>query len=124
MKCGAFRVSYGSDDRIFDTWAPVGLLILLFVLLGFVPPFATTYWLDVLNRIGIAVIGALGLNILVGFTGQISIGQAAFLAVGAYATAILEVKLGLPFWVAIPTAACLTSAFGLVFGIPSLRLRG
>ena len=59
-----------------------------------VPRFATTYWLDVLNRIGIAIIGAIGLNILVGYTGQISIGHAAFLAVGAYATAILEVKAG------------------------------
>jgi branched-chain amino acid transport system permease protein len=89
-----------------------------------VPRCAGTYWLDVLNRIGIAIIGALGLNILVGYTGQISIGQAAFLAVGAYATAILEVKVGLPFYLAIPVAALLTSLFGLVFGIPSLRLKG
>ena len=77
-----------------------------------------------LNRIGIAIIGALGLNILVGYTGQISIGQAAFLAVGAYSTAILEAKLGLPFYLAIPLAALITAAVGLVFGIPSLRLRG
>jgi len=124
MKCGAFRVSYGSDDRIFDTWLPIAVLVALFAGLSVVPSFATTYWLDVLNRIGIAIIGALGLNILVGFTGQISIGQAAFLAVGGYSTAILEVKLGLPFYLAIPIAAALTSAFGLVFGIPSLRLRG
>ena len=89
-----------------------------------VPLFATTYWLDVLNRIGIAIIGALGLNILVGYTGQISIGHAAFLAVGAYSTAILESKAGLPFYLAIPLAGALTSAFGLVFGIPSLRLKG
>ena len=61
--------------------------MVLLGVLAFVPRFATTYWLDVLNRIGIAIIGALGLNILVGYTGQISIGHAAFLAVGAYATA-------------------------------------
>jgi branched-chain amino acid transport system permease protein len=124
MQCGGFRVSYRSDERIFDTAVPVVAVGVLLGALGFVPLFATTYWLDVLNRIGIAVIGALGLNILVGYTGQISIGQAAFLAVGAYSTAILEARAGLPFYLAILLAALLTSAFGLVFGIPSLRLRG
>ena len=124
MKCGGFRVSYRSDERMFDTRLPVIALVIFLVVFAFVPRFAGTYWLDVLNRIGIAVIGALGLNILVGFTGQISIGHAAFLAVGAYATAILELNAGLPFYLAIPLAALLTSAFGLVFGIPSLRLKG
>jgi branched-chain amino acid transport system permease protein len=124
MKCGAFRVSYQSDERIFETSWPLVGLVVLFGALAFVPQVATTYWLDVLNRIGIAIIGALGLNILVGYTGQISIGHAAFLAVGAYATAILEARLGLPFYLAIPAAAALTSLFGLVFGIPSLRLKG
>ena len=80
--------------------------------------------MDVLNRIGIAIIGAIGLNILLGYTGQISIGHAAFLAVGAYATAIFEANSGLPFYLAIPLAALVTSAFGLIFGIPSLRLKG
>jgi len=124
VKCGGFRVSYRSDERMFDTRLPVIALVIFLVVFAFVPRFAGTYWLDVLNRIGIAVIGALGLNILVGFTGQISIGHAAFLAVGAYATAILELNAGLPFYLAIPLAALLTSAFGLVFGIPSLRLKG
>src|SRR5499426_4737123 len=124
MQCGGFRVSYRSDERIFDGSVPIVALLVLIAVLAVVPLFATTYWLDTLNRIGIAIIGALGLNILVGYTGQISIGQAAFLAIGAYSTAILEVKFGLPFYLAIPAAAALTSAFGLVFGIPSLRLRG
>ena len=124
MRCGGFRVSYRSDERIFDTLVPIAALAVLLVALGFAPRFAGTYWLDVLNRIGIAIIGALGLNILLGYTGQISIGQAAFLAVGAYSTAILEAKVGLPFYLALPLAALLTAAFGLVFGIPSLRLRG
>jgi branched-chain amino acid transport system permease protein len=124
MKCGGFRISYRGDERIFDTAAPIVGLVILLAVLAVTPRFATTYWLDVLNRIGIAIIGALGLNILVGYTGQISIGQAAFLAVGAYSTAILESRLGLPFYLAIPAAALVTSGFGLIFGIPSLRLRG
>src|SRR5499425_748481 len=124
MRASTVRVSYSSDERIFATSLPVVGLGVLFLALLVVPRFAGTYWLDVLNRIGIAIIGALGLNILVGYTGQISIGQAAFLAVGAYSTAILEASVGLPFYLALPLAALLTSAFGLVFGIPSLRLRG
>jgi len=124
VRCGGFRISYRGDERIFDTAVPIVVLAILLVALGFAPQFAGTYWLDVLNRIGIAIIGALGLNILLGYTGQISIGQAAFLAVGAYSTAILEAKMGLPFYLAIPLAALITAAVGLVFGIPSLRLRG
>jgi branched-chain amino acid transport system permease protein len=124
MQCGGFRVSYGSDERLFATRLPLVAGAVLLAGLALTPSFAGTYWLDVLNRIGIAVIGALGLNILIGYTGQISIGHAAFLAVGAYATAILETRAGLPFYLAIPAAALLTSAFGLVFGIPSLRLKG
>jgi branched-chain amino acid transport system permease protein len=124
MQCGGFRTSYRSDERIFDTAVPVVGVLLLVGVLALAPRFAGTYWLDVLNRIGIAIIGALGLNILVGYTGQISIGQAAFLAVGAYSTAILEANAGLPFYLAIPLAALIASGVGLVFGIPSLRLKG
>ncbi len=124
MKCGGFRVSYRSDERIFDTAVPIVAILILLGVLVAVPQFASTYWLDVLNRIGIAVIGALGLNILVGYTGQISIGHAAFLAVGAYSTAIFEVNGGLPFYLAIPLGALSASAVGLIFGIPSLRLKG
>src|SRR5262245_50751903 len=124
MQCGDFRVSYAADERIFETRLPIVGIVAGLVALAFVPLFAGTYWLDVLNRIGIAIMGAVGLNILVGFTGQISIGQAAFLAVGAYTTAILGTKAGLPFWLAIPLAGAMSSLIGLVFGVPSLRLKG
>jgi branched-chain amino acid transport system permease protein len=124
MTCGGFRVRYRDDERLFETHAAIVALLLLLGFLCTVPLFASTYWLDVLNRIGIAIIGAIGLNILIGFTGQISIGHAAFLAVGAYTTAVLETKAGLPFYLAIPAAALVTAVFGLLFGLPSLRLKG
>jgi branched-chain amino acid transport system permease protein len=124
MQCGGFRVRYRDDERIFDTHVPVVALVILLGGLCTVPLFASSYWLDVLNRIGIAIIGALGLNVLIGYTGQISIGHAAFLAVGAYTTAVLEAKVGLPFYLAIPGAALVTAVFGLLFGLPSLRLKG
>src|SRR2546428_13608653 len=124
MQCGDFRVTYAADERIFDTPTPIVALLAVLAVLALVPLVAGTYWLDVLNRIGIAIIGAIGLNILVGYTGQISIGQAAFLAVGAYSTAIFEVNLGVPFYLAIPLGALTASGVGLFFGIPSPRSQG
>ncbi len=124
MRCGDFRESYAEDMAIFESALPRWLLALLLVGLLSLPAFATTYWLDVLNRIFIAIIAATGLNIVTGFTGLISLGTAAFLAVGGYATAALAGKANLPFPVVIPLAGLITAAVGLVFGVPSLRLKG
>jgi branched-chain amino acid transport system permease protein len=82
------------------------------------------YWLGIANAILIAVIGAVGLNILVGFTGQISLGQGGFLAVGAYSSAILSGRAGLPMPVSVLLAVLLTAAVGAFFGLPALRLKG
>jgi len=124
MRCGDFRETYAEDMAIFESPWPRWLLALLVAALATTPLFATSYWMDVLNRILIAVIAAMGLNILTGFTGQISLGNAAFLSVGAYATAYLGGRLGLPFPVVIPLAGILTALVGMVFGVPSLRLKG
>ena len=72
----------------------------------------------------IAAIGAVGINILTGFTGQISLGQGAFLGVGAYTSAYITAKMGLSFWIGVPAAGIVTAMAGMVFGIPSLRLKG
>jgi branched-chain amino acid transport system permease protein len=124
MRCGDFRESYAEDMAIFETPLSRALMAAFLALLAALPLFATAYWLDVANRIGIAVIAAMGLNILTGFTGQISLGNAAFLAVGAYGTAFLAGRLELPFYLVIPAAGALTALVGMVFGIPSLRLKG
>ncbi|HET8539480.1 MAG TPA: branched-chain amino acid ABC transporter permease, partial [Anaeromyxobacter sp.] len=124
MRCGDFRETYREDMAIFDSALPRLLLLVFLGALAFAPVVATSFWMDVLNRILIAVIAATGLNILTGFTGQISLGNAAFLAVGAYTTAFLGGRLGLPFPVVIPAAGLLTALIGMIFGIPSLRLKG
>jgi branched-chain amino acid transport system permease protein len=124
MRCGDFRQTYAEDMAIFETPVSRALVVSFLVVLAVVPIFATHFWLDILNRIFIAVIAAMGLNILTGFTGQISLGNAAFLSVGAYATAFLAGRMGLPFPVVIPLAGVLTAAIGMVFGVPSLRLKG
>ena len=124
MNCGDFKTSYRGDMALFDTTFARVALVLFLLALACAPWFATTYVLDVLNRIGIAVVGALGLNILTGFTGQISLGNAGFLAVGAYTTGLLAGRFGLPVVIVLPAAGAVTALVGMVFGMPSLRLKG
>jgi branched-chain amino acid transport system permease protein len=82
------------------------------------------YYLSILNLIFIAVVGAIGLNILVGYTGQISVGHGAFMSVGAYTAANLAVRLGLPFWLSLPLGGLMAALVGAIVGIPSLRIKG
>ena len=84
----------------------------------------TKYVLFLVNMTAIGVIGALGLNILTGYTGLISLGQAAFMGVGAYTVAILSTRVGLPLWVNLPAAGVVTTFVGIMVGTPSLRLKG
>ena len=84
----------------------------------------TKYILFLVNMTAIGVIGALGLNILTGYTGLISLGQAAFMGVGAYTVAILSTRVGLPLWVNLPAAGVVTTFVGIMVGTPSLRLKG
>jgi len=95
-------------------------LCLLFSL----PLYTPGYLLDIINRIGIAVIGAIGLNILTGFTGQISLGNAAFMAIGAFSCGYLGTRFNMPFYLSIPLAGLITASFGMFVGIPSLRIKG
>ena len=125
MISGIFHSKYEDDMALRRTHAQkIRLVIMVIVLLGF--PFVVTdrYYLTLANQVGIAVIGAIGLNILVGYTGQISLGQGGFMAVGAYTAGLLTVNLHMPWW-ASTIIACLFTAFvGALFGIPSLRLKG
>ena len=82
------------------------------------------YYLSIINLSLIAVVGALGLNILVGYTGQISVGHAAFMSVGAYTAANLAVHLHLPFWVTLPAGGLMAALIGAIVGIPSLQDQG
>lgn len=84
---------------------------------------ATGFWTGVGILAGIYTLFALGLQLNVGYTGILNFGQAGFMAVGAYAMAILVVKTGWSFWLAMPAAVLIAMAFGLLVGLPSLRLR-
>lgn len=124
LDCGVFHTSYESDMGLRRTPVERARLALFIGFLLIFPFVATPYWLNLANQIAIATIGAIGLNILVGYTGQISLGQGAFMAIGAYGTGLLTLRLGLPWGVSIIGGCILTAAVGTFFGLPSLRLKG
>src|SRR5687767_6755618 len=124
---GQFKSSYAADQQIFpirqDRLFVVGLMVFAFVV---VPFFANDYWLGaILIPFLILGLAALGLNILTGYTGQLSLGTAGFMAVGAFAAFnfILRVP-GMPFLVAIALAGLTAALVGIVFGLPSVRIKG
>ena len=82
------------------------------------------YIIQIVNMIGIYAIVGTGVNILTGYTGQLSLGQAAFYGIGAYTTALLNTKLGCPFFVVLPASVLVTAVFGVFLAIPALKVRG
>lgn len=99
-------------------------LVVLFGALALLPAVANQYTLFVGNLLMLYVILALGLNLLVGFAGQLAFANAAMYGIGAYGAGLLRVKLGLPYWVAAPSGAVLAMAIGTLLAVPALRLRG
>lgn len=123
--CGNYHERYEQEQTVFTTdygrvWTFIGVLILLTV----IPFIASPYMLYVLNLMAIASIATIGLNILIGFTGQISLGHGAFFGVGAYTAAILATRFDLPLLAAVPAAGMMTALIGVILGIPSGRLKG
>jgi branched-chain amino acid transport system permease protein len=121
---GTFATNYSNDNAIFRTRMQKLLAVLGVILACTFPFFAGPYLVHLINYIGILAVAAIGLNILTGYTGQISLGHSAFVAVGAYTSALLAINFGFPFWIALPCAALMAGAVGLIFGFPSMRIKG
>ena len=121
---GEFDTSYAYDMATIRRGWQWGLLALSILALYTMPLYASRSTVALANRIGIAIIAVQGLNLLIGYTGQISIGQAAFMMVGGYISALLVNNLGVPFLLALPLAALGAGLVGLFFGLPSLRVKG
>ncbi len=124
MRCGDFKENYIKDEGVFQSRFVKFWLSLFFIFLVVFPFIANAHMLYVANIIGFAVIGAMGLNLLTGFTGQISLGHAAFVGVGAYTSAILITRYGISFWLSVPLAGLVSALAGMIIGIPSLRVKG
>ncbi len=123
-RLGTIHENYAQDTAIFGTRLSWGMLFVLFIFLIVSPLFLSDRSLTIMTMIGIAIISVHGLNILTGYCGQISIGHVGFMAVGAYVSAILTAKFGWSFWTAMPCAALAAGIAGLIFGLPSLKIKG
>ena len=124
LPCGTRNYTYAEDMAIVRTktqWVfMIGFLLFLFTM----PTYLNNYWLGVMNLIGIWLIAATGLNILTGYCGQLSIGHAGFVAVGAYTSGILTTRFDMPFLVGLIGGGLVAGLVGIVFGLPSIRVKG
>jgi branched-chain amino acid transport system permease protein len=101
-----------------------GFLVIVFAALALLPVVANQYTLFVGNLVMLYIILSLGLNLLVGFAGQLAFANAAMYGIGAYGAGLLQVKLGLPFWIAAPSGAVMAMGIGTLLAFPALRLSG
>ena len=123
-ECGVIKTNYRADMALYPLPLARVTVVASMALLVAVPWILPSKYLVWASLTGIAAIGAVGLNLLAGSAGLISLGQGAFLATGAYTAANLAARLDLPFWVALPLAALVAAALGLVVGLPSMRVKG
>jgi len=134
LPCGDYHQSYREDHAWFQTRFIKGKMILLgLVLFIFIPLMGETYSLSVCNQIGYTVLGALGVQLLIGFCGQVTLGHAAFIAVGAYTSTLLILEfpwpqfildIGLAYPISIFIAAVTAGLWSVLFGLPSARVKG
>lgn len=116
--------SYYEDIELFKSGTILFWSIIFLLALFTFPLYTSDYSIYLMSLIMVYVIVSVGLNILVGSTGQISLGHAGFFAIGAYATVLLMTHLQVPFFVAIIAAAFIAAFFGFILGLPALRLEG
>jgi branched-chain amino acid transport system permease protein len=122
---GYYKTTYAADMELFPLPnAKIAITVFILLFFGLFPLIMSDYYLSIINLCAIASVGALGLNILVGYTGQISVGHAAFMSVGAYTAANLATKLDLPFWITLPAGGFMAMFVGILVGLPSLRVKG
>ncbi len=124
MRIGTLKETYIADAALFDSrtqrvWLAVGVVLLLIF-----PYMASEYWLYLACLVSINVASATGLNILTGYTGLVSLGQAAFMGLGAYTVAILQTRIGSPFLLNLLAGGVVAMLGGIIVGIPSLRVKG
>lgn len=134
LPCGDYHQGYAADHGWWQTNVIKGkmILLLLIVFVGF-PLFLDEYWLGVANMIGYTALGALGVQLLIGYAGLITLGHAAFIAVGAYTSTLLILRFpwpeffvtwGLAYPISILIAAIVAGLWCVLFGLPSARVKG
>ncbi len=124
-ECGIFKTTYQADMALYTVplarITVAGFLAFFALILPFILDVKHLVWA---NLVGINLVAALGLNLLVGFAGQISVGHAAFMAVGGYTAAIMTSRADMPFWVGLVGGGVFAAFYGLLVGLPSVRVKG
>ena len=121
---GYFRTDYAQDLALTGTrFERVALSLFVVALLAF-PLVASPFQLDLACQVFLACVGSLSLMLLTGYAGLISLGHAGLMAAGAFTVGILFRETNAPFWITLPAAALVGGVLGIIFGLPSLRLRG
>jgi branched-chain amino acid transport system permease protein len=121
---GYFKTSYSADLSLVETRARWVCLMALIVGLLIFPFFASAFFLDIANQIMLALIASIALMLLTGCAGLISLGHAGLIAAGAFTTAILFKELNAPITITLPASGLMGAILGIIFGLPSLRLKG
>ena len=134
LPCSVYHQDYSEDHAWWQTkFIKAKMILLLAILFFIVPFFADPYALSICNSIGYTILGALGVQLLIGFCGQVTLGHAAFLAVGAYTSTLLILEFpwpafmmewGLAYPVSIFIAALMAGVWSVIFGLPSVRVKG
>ena len=134
LPCSVYHEDYTQDHAWWQTKFIRGKMILLLLLLFVViPTFADSYVLSICNNIGYTILGALGVQLLIGYCGQLTLGHAAFLAVGAYTSTLLVLEFpwpkflmdwGLAYPISIIAAAVVAGLWSVLFGLPSAKVKG
>ena len=121
---GYFRTNYDQDLALVQTRLELRSLGVFIVALLAFPLIASPFQLDLACQVFLACVGSLSLMLLTGYAGQISLGHAGLLAAGAFTVGILFREMNAPFWMTLPAAGLVGALLGIIFGLPSLRLRG
>lgn len=135
LPCGVYHESYRQDQAWWQTRFVVARMIALgLVLFLVIPPLGGNYILSIANRIGYTILGTLGVQLLIGFAGQVTLGHMAFIAIGAYTSAIFTLQvndaipalrdLGLSYPISIALAMLAGGLWSVLFGLPSARVKG
>jgi branched-chain amino acid transport system permease protein len=134
LGCGIYHENYAQDHKLWHTKLAWAKMILLFIVVFVVIPYtADNYWLSVFNTVGYTILGALGVQLLIGYCGQVTLGHAAFIAVGAYTSTLLILEFpwppflhdwGLAYPISILVAAFVSGIWSVLFGLPSARVKG
>jgi branched-chain amino acid transport system permease protein len=134
LPCGDYHQNYTQDHAWFQTKFIKGKMLALMIILFVVLPFISdSYMLSVWNMVGFTILGALGVQLLIGFCGQLTLGHAAFIAVGAYTSTLLILEFpwprflidwGIAYPISIIAAAIVAGIWSVLFGLPSARVKG